>query len=123
MGRNQGRGRGRGGRYQGRGKSNNKKEDKQKQKKEVSQMLFQVGTAKQASEYTNIKKYCVNYFRKNYTQGHYIAQAIEEGEDFDFDPEKPTTLVIQPEVGSDDDIAIIRSLNEAEKINYKLKLD
>ena len=123
MGRTQGRGRGRGRHQQGRGKSSNKKEEKNKPKKEVSQMQFQVGAAKQASEYTNIKKYCINFFRKNYTQGHYIASAIEDGVDFDFTPEEPLPLTLEDESGTPEEISLAKGINESRKIQYKIKMD
>ena len=86
-------------------------------------MQFQVGTAKQASEYTNIKKYCINFFRKNYIQGHYIACAIEDGKDFDFTPEEPPPLTLKDESGTPQQISLAKSTNESMKIQYKIKMD
>ena len=87
----QGPGRGRGrGRFQGRGRSQNKNknETKVKNSTEASTLLFKVGTARQASEFIKIKKHCINFFKKNYAQGHYISIALEDGKDYDFSKEK-----------------------------------
>ena len=65
---NQGRG-GRGrGRYSGRGRSASKSTNNNNNKNDVSKMQFQVGTARQASEFVNIKKYLVVRERVLYLQ-------------------------------------------------------
>ena len=64
MGR-QGRGMTRG-RSQGRGrgsKSNFGKSKKDEKDRDITTAKFAVGTAKQASEFTKIKKHCINQFR------------------------------------------------------------
>jgi hypothetical protein len=119
----QGRGRQGRGRYQGRGKPTRKPKD-EKVNKNTAQLMFQVGTAKQASEYTRIKKYCINFMSKTYEQGHYIATAIEDGKDYDFSDDKPEDLkLVDEEIGSAGDRLLAKSRNESAKIDYDNKLN
>ena len=121
MGR-EGRGRGR---FQGRGQGNrghynNTRSD---EKRDISQAYFMVGTAKTASDFVRIKKYCINQFRMNYKQGIYIATAIEDGKDFDFTTEEPAPLQYIPEEGTKEEILEKQGINKSKEINYKRKMD
>ena len=73
------------------------------QKREINQQQFMVGTAKQASDFIKIKKYCINTFKVKYKQGIYIATALENGQDYDFSDEEPKPLVLVAETGDDDE--------------------
>ena len=113
------RGRGRG-RFQGRGRTNRPNQAKGKEpnkQQDLNTAKFVVGTAKQASEYTKIKKYCINQIKMKYKQGIYIGTALENGQEYDFSGEKPSTLVIIKEEGNDDEILQERGINESNKID------
>ena len=69
--------------------------------RDTSQQKFMVGTAKQASEFIIIKKYCINTFKVKYKQGIYIATAIENGQEYDFSNDRPSPLVLMAETGDD----------------------
>ena len=124
MGR-EGRGKGRG-RNPARGRGNNKtlqQQTKQNSKSnDPSTAKFVVGTAKQASDFTKIKKYCINQFKLKYKQGIYIATALENGTDYDFQSEKPKPLVIIKENGTEDEKLIIMGMNESNKIEFQMAM-
>ena len=83
---------------------------------------FVVGTARQASDYNKIKKYCINQFKMKYKQGIYIGTALENGQEYDFMPEKPPPLVIIKEDGTEDDVLLKRGLNESSKIEFQMAM-
>ena len=102
MGR-EGRGRGRG-RSQAKGRGQRANPIKTKQdnnKNDMNNAKFMVGTARQASDFAKIKKYCINQYKMKYKQGIYIASALEDGREYDFLPEKPAPLVIDKELGNE----------------------
>ena len=118
------RGRGRG-RFQGRGRTNRPNQAKGKEpnkQQDPNTAKFVVGTAKQASEYTKIKKYCINQIKMKYKQGIYIGTALENGQEYDFSGEKPSTLVIIKEEGNDDEILQKRGINESNKIEFQMNM-
>ena len=123
MGRfnNQGRGRGRGRSTPGRRGQQSKKQDATKQ--DISKMLFQIGTAKQASDFTKIKKHCVIHFGKTYKQGTYLVQALEDKQDYDFKAEKPQVFALEPEKGTPEEKAATRSQNEAKKMDCQIEAE
>ena len=121
MGRQQARpGRGRG-RFQGHGRHQNQanKGKNDSQKKDMSQLLFTVGTAKQASDFVKIKKNCINTFKIKLKQGIYIARALEDGKDYDFQAEKPSKLALVPETGTPDEVLSAQGTNESSRIDSK----
>ena len=126
MGRQAGRftrGRGRFGKSPGRGRHGQGRGKRETTIKDVSQQKFMVGTAKQASEFIKIKKYCINTFKVKYRQGIYIATALENGEEFDFTSEQPEPLVLVAETGDAMDILKAKGKNESSKIEYKMKME
>ena len=124
MGRQPARtGRGRG-RFHGRGRSqNHPNKTKDTTKKDASQLQFVVGTAKQASDFIKIKKYCINSFKMKFKQGIYIATALEEGKEYDFTTEVPPPLILIQETGTDKETLEAQGKNESSRIDYKRKLD
>ena len=94
MGRSSGRNSsGRGGQAgRGRGRSN-RSNDKQSgsstKKKNLSDHIYYVGSAKQASDYVTITSYLINYIRRTYTKGEDVANALEMLEEIDFQPLAP----------------------------------
>ena len=124
MGR-QGRGMSRG-RSHGRGRGSKtafNKSKKDETNRDVTIAKFAVGTAKQASEYTKIKKYCINQFRMKYKQGFYIASALEDGYDYDFKSEKPDALVLTKVEGTDDEKLVIQGINKSKEIDYRMGME
>ena len=62
--------------------------------------------------------------RKNYEQGHYIAAAVEDGEDYNFTEEEPSPLILISEDDKDADIsAAAKSIDETAKIKYNVKME
>ena len=116
---NSGRGRGRG-RYSGRGRQSNKTKS-QATTEDVTKLKFQVGTAKQASQFTKIKKHCINNFAKGLTQGHFIAAAMEDLRDYDFSGEDPGELELKEETGDAAKILKVKSANKKREIDYRIK--
>ena len=109
--------------FGGQGKTNNNK-NKENNKKDYSKLQFQVGTAKQASDFVNIKKHCINYIEKSFVKGHYMAAALEQKADYDFTSEKPAPLVLLPEDDADKALQLNnKSKNESAKIEYQLNLE
>ena len=117
-----GRGRGRGhgkGRYQ-----SNERENKEDQKSdEKSQQLFNVGTAKNASNFVAMKKECINTFKMEFKQGIYISTALENGMDYDFKQEQPPPFLLVAEEGTKEEVLMAQSKNEASRMEYKRKVD
>ena len=91
MGRTQGRpqrgGRGRGfsnrrsGRNNGQGRNSKPNSTAPKTKKTLSDHIFHVGSAKQASDYVTNKKFFINYVKKTYENGDDVGEALEKKED------------------------------------------
>ena len=89
----QGRGRGRSGYSSGRGRggrfNQNRSQKKTESKKTLQDYTYYIGSAKQASDYSTVTKYLINYIRKTYTNGDDVANALEEGKTVDVDKWKP----------------------------------
>ena len=88
------RGRGRGGR--GRGRSGNRNSGRgkgstqaNKQIKSEKDCICHLGTAKSASQYTEITRILINHVRKNYSQGKDIGDALETLTEFNATMHKP----------------------------------
>ena len=90
---------------------------------EISHLLFNVGTAKQASNFVAIKKYCINTFKMKYKQGIYLATALEDGKDFDFQMDQPAPLLLVPEKGTEEEVLIAQGRNESSRMDYRRKMD
>ena len=123
MGR-EGRGRGRG-RSQARGRGQRSNPNKSKQetiKTDAATAKFVVGTAKQASDYTKIKKHIINQVKMKYKYGIYIGTALEDGQEFDFSPDKPKPLVIIQVDGTDQEKLDKMGINESNKIEFQMHM-
>ena len=86
------RGRGRGYHSYGRGRGGRtsaRSQYKTDTKKTLQDYVYYIGSAKQASDYTTVTKYIINYVRKTYLDGDDIANALEKGEEADIDKWKP----------------------------------
>ena len=117
-----GRGRGRAaGRTRNNGNQDNTREEAKTHEK--NQQLFNVGTAKQASNFVTIKKSCINIFRMEYKQGLYLATALEDGKEYNFELEEPPPLLLVAEKGTEEEILIAQGKNRSNEMNYKRKLD
>ena len=117
-----GRGRGRG---QGRARFNNyyNSINHDNKNEEKSQLLFTLGTAKQASNFVTTKKHCINTFKMEYKQGLYISTALEMGMDYNFEKEEPPPLLLVAEKGTEEEILVAQGKNESSRMDYKRKLD
>ena len=123
MGR-EGRGRGRGrSQAKGRGQRPNTTKNKQEiSKTDVATAKFNVGTAKQASEFTKMKKYIINQVKMKYKYGIYIGTALEDGQEFDFSPSKPKPLVIIQVEGNEQEKLDKMGINESAKIEFQMDM-
>ena len=121
---NPGRGRGRG-RFgsRGRGSRGFSKPKQENKSTDMATAKFVVGTAKQASEFTKLKKYLINQVKMKYKQGIYIATAMEEGVEYDFKDEKPSPLVLLLEDPDEEDYMEKMGINESRKIDYKMQME
>ena len=118
MGRD-GRGKTRG-RNPARGRTNrtNAKPKEANKQSDPNTAKFVVGTAKQASDFTKIKKFCINQFKLKYKQGIYIATALENGQDYNFLPEKPAPLTIIKVEGDEQEQLDRMGINESNRIEF-----
>ena len=100
-----GRGRSRyGGRGRGRSRGNFQKpksttsSTSRKERKSISDYIYYIGSAKQASDYTVVTSYLINHIRKTYDNGDDVGEAIEKRIPMNFDAVKPsmgnTTTVV-----------------------------
>ena len=112
-------GRWRGRSSRGHGTKGNKSTSKKPEVTNVSKLLFQVGTAKQASHFVKIKKYCINSMMKEFNQGYCIAIALEQGKDYDFTAEEPTMETLEVETGTQEAKLLTRTQNEMKKVKYR----
>ena len=90
-GNNGGRGRGRSTRPSYGSSSSSKKtstSDKTK-RKSLSDHVYYVGSAKQASDFVTVTNYLINYIRKNFKKGNDIALALETYTETDFTARQP----------------------------------
>ena len=126
MGRNQYRGSNGKGRYN-KSKQNSGGTSTDKEKK--LELVFNIGTAKQASDFAKVKKACLNNIKGNYEQGFYIATALENGEDYDFWEEEPKPLKLEAETDEQGNalkgeaLLKVQSANKAEEIRFKTQMD
>ena len=75
----------------GKGKSNTS--NNTKNKKQLSDWVYQLGTAKQASDYENTTSYLVNYIQSKFEYGEDIGRALETLQHFDPDTVRPTVTL------------------------------
>ena len=84
------RGSGRGhGRQGGRGRSAGQRSADTRTRKAVNYHVYQIGSAKQASDFVIVTKFLINHIRKTYRYGDDIGQALEKRVTFDFTQERP----------------------------------
>ena len=94
-------GRFRGGRGNG-GSEKEKKKDKAHKavksstpkKETLKDHVFNFSSAKNASEFNTNARFIINYIRRTYDEGRDIADALEKGQDMDFDAIAPKTKPI-----------------------------
>ena len=126
MGRNQGHGKGGKGRYN---KSNQNSNGTSTDKPKKLDLVFHIGTSKQASDFSKVRKACLNNIQGNYNQGFHIATALEQGEDYDFWDETPKPLKLLAEEDAEGNalkgeaLLQVQSANEAERIRFKTEMD
>ena len=110
MGRNgsgrssSGRGRGRGGgggRGSGSSSNTSTKKKSSTERKTLEDHVYYIGSAKQASDYVTITNFLVLYIRKSYPDGHYVAEALENRQEFDINSIMPQ---MQESTAADRDI-------------------
>ena len=93
MGRFQGRGRnsgrGRGSRSGGDRKKSSNSSSTTTKKKSMSDYVYYIGSARQASDYVTVTNYIINYIRRTYDKGNDIATALEKLEEVDFTSREP----------------------------------
>ena len=77
-------GRGGRGRTGGRSRNNNNSNQKNNQRTKLSDYIYNVGSAKQASDFIIVNEYLINYVRKNYKHGGDIGTALENMDHFNF---------------------------------------
>ena len=56
---------------------------------ELSHYTYQVGSAKQASDFITVNDYLVRYIKMNYEMGRDIGTALEDLQPFDFEAVRP----------------------------------
>ena len=83
-------GRGGRGRTGGRSRNNNNSNQKNNQRTKLSDYIYNVGSAKQASDFIIVNEYLINYVRKNYEHGGDIGTALENMDHFNFAALLPT---------------------------------
>jgi hypothetical protein len=66
---------------------------KQESRKGLSNYVYYIGSAKQASDYVVVTKYLINYIRKTYTFGDDIGNALETRTALDFATLMPTMSI------------------------------
>ena len=79
-GRNNNKGRGRGGRN-----SRSTTNQSNTSRTDLSHYTYQVGSAKQASDFITVNDYLVRYIKMNYEMGRDIGMALEDLSSFDFE--------------------------------------
>ena len=88
-GRFHGKGRGYSGRGNDRSQNVKKELDPTVNKKTLSDYVYHVGMAKNASEFIEVTEYLMTHIRAEFKQGHYVAKALTKREQFDFSAEEP----------------------------------
>ena len=89
-----GRRTGRSGRGRSGGRSrNNNSSQKGAQRTKLSDYIYNVGSAKHASDFIIVNEYLINHIRKTYDHGGDIGSALEEMNHFDFQPQTLTRTV------------------------------
>ena len=81
---NNNKGRGRGGK-----KSGSTTNQSNTSRTELSHYTYQVGSAKQASDFITVNDYLVRYIKMNYEMGRDIGMALEDLSPFDFEAVRP----------------------------------
>ena len=90
-----GRGRGRSGgrsfyRKGSKGPRSFKQTGKDPVKNDLSDYVYHIGTAKQASDFVVVTKYLINYIKKTYSCGEDISDALELRIEVDFESKRPS---------------------------------
>ena len=85
--RHQGRRSGRGGNQ---GRSTQSSQTKSDTRKKVEDIIFSVGSSRQASDFISANEFLINHVKKTYEFGINIAASLEKEEDVDWTPIKPT---------------------------------
>ena len=100
------------GKYQGKfnNSSTNKKEHQEK--KSSNELMYYIGSARQASDYEALTEYLINYIQQNFEFGDDIANAIVNQEPINTDLWKP---ILQKSNNSDPEI------KELETEQYKME--
>ena len=55
----------------------------------LSDHTFEIGTPKQAADFSKVQKWLINHIRNEYHEGEDIATALEERKEFDFSSHVP----------------------------------
>ena len=113
------------GRFQGRGRGQRANPNKNKQdtsQTDAATAKFTVGTARQASDCIKIKKYIINQVKMKYKYGIYIGTALEEGQEYDFSPEKPKPLIIIQVDGNDQEKLEKMGINKSNEIEFQMAM-
>ncbi len=71
--------------------------------KKLSNHMYYVGSARQASDFVTATNFIINHIRQHYKKGDDIAKALEEQRDMDFDKIKPE-LKQSTKTGTDKDL-------------------
>ena len=95
---NQGKLKGKG--YKGNKKTQDKSKNVKDTKKELSDCVYYLGSAKQASDYETTTEYLINHVKKTFEYGNDIGTALMDLQEPDSDLWKPN---MQVSVATDDD--------------------
>ena len=109
-------GRGRGGWYR-----RTRSQQKTESKKTLQDYMYYIGSPKQASNYTTVTKFLINYIRKTYNNGNDITNALEDGKTVNTELWRPSLSVSMKDLTSQK--AQFEAKTEEFKILYKAKLD
>ena len=74
-------------------KKSNKKDNKTPKRKNLSDHIYHVGSAKQASDFVTVTNFIINYVRRTFNKGNGIATALEQEKELDLDSLAPTLKV------------------------------
>ena len=77
----------------------------------MAEMVYYVGSSKQASDYVTVTHFLINYIRRTYTKGEDVAVALETFKEVDFEPDRPKMKIST----SDDATLAIRENKQFEK--------
>ena len=113
---NAGRGRGRRSKLVPRkGKGNHKEDFK---KKTLSDHIYQVGSAKNASDCVASTNFILNHIELTFAEGLDIASAMKTGKEFDFDADRPKL-----KISTNTDATVAAVENEQCKLEFKVQFE